>query len=91
MSSCEYLDVVALHDYNIDPSYVGGLVEPAKATATQAGKTLFYEEYGATGDNKQSDLQNIHKYLVAVSIFDNTHYKVLIWQFRVAFHSVFGR
>jgi mannan endo-1,4-beta-mannosidase len=66
--SCKNLDIIALHDYNLDPSYVAGYIDGAKAKAASSGKRMIYEEFGATGSSKQSQLKAVTDKLIAVSL-----------------------
>ena len=54
---CPQLQVLAIHDYNVDPSYIGSKVDSVKPKALASGQRLLYEEFGATGSNKQSLIQ----------------------------------
>lgn len=64
--SCANLQIIALHDYNLDPSYVASHIDAAKPLAMNSGKRMIYEEFGATGSNKQSQIQAITNTLISV-------------------------
>lgn len=66
IDSCQNLQIIALHDYNLDTSYVASHVDAAKPLALNSGKRLLYEEFGATGSNKQSQIQSITNLLISV-------------------------
>ena len=57
---------MALHDYDLDPSYVASNIDSAKTSAITSGQRLLYEEFGALGSSKQSDIQSITDTLVSV-------------------------
>lgn len=59
---------VALHDYNLDANYLTLYVDAAKAVIA-SGQRLLYEEFGAIGGNKQSDIQSITETLNSVRDF----------------------
>lgn len=65
--SCNNLQIIALHDYNLDPNYVASHVDAAKPLAVSSGKRMIYEEFGALGSNKQSQIQAVTNLLLAVS------------------------
>ena len=54
---CPQLQIIAIHDYNVDPSYIGSKVDSVKPKALASGQRLLYEEFGATGSSKQSQIQ----------------------------------
>ena len=64
--SCSDLQIIALHDYNLDPSYVASHVEAGKSQALASGKRLLYEEFGALGSNKQSQISTVVSTLISV-------------------------
>ncbi len=66
--SCSDLQIIAIHDYNIDPSYVASNIDSTKPTALSSGKRLLYEEFGANGGSKQSQIQAVTNTLVSVSL-----------------------
>ncbi|OCH85897.1 glycoside hydrolase family 5 protein [Obba rivulosa] len=66
--SCDNLQIIAIHDYNIDPSYVASGVDAAKPSALSSGKRLIYEEFGAEGDSKQSDIQAVTNTLISTGV-----------------------
>ncbi|KAK7680329.1 hypothetical protein QCA50_016569 [Cerrena zonata] len=66
--SCQNLQIIALHDYNLDTSYVASHVDAAKPLALQSGKRLLYEEFGANGSNKQSQIQSITNLLISTGV-----------------------
>lgn len=72
-NSCANLDIIALHDYNLDPNYVASQIDAAKPKAQAAGKRMLYEEFGATGDDKASKLKAVTDKLIAVSILFSLH------------------
>src|ERR1700729_526739 len=47
--SCPDFQIMALHDYDLDPSYVASNIDPAKTSAITSGQRLLYEEFGALG------------------------------------------
>jgi hypothetical protein len=61
------LQIIALHEYNLDTSYVSSHVDSAKPLAINSGKRMLYEEFGALGDSKQNQIQSITNLLMAVS------------------------
>lgn len=67
--SCANLQIIALHDYNIDPSYVASHIDAAKPSAMSNGKRLLYEEFGATGGNKQGQIKAVTDTLIAVGLY----------------------
>jgi len=66
--SCNNLQIIALHDYNLDPNYVASHVDAAKPLAGSSGKRMLYEEFGALGSNKQSQIQTITNLLMATGV-----------------------
>jgi mannan endo-1,4-beta-mannosidase len=52
----------------LNTSYVASNVDAAKTQVRASGQRLLYEEFGATGDGKQSQVQSITDLLVKVSI-----------------------
>ena len=68
VSSCPNLQIIALHDYNLDPSYVAQHVDAAKPLALNSGKRLLYEEFGALGSSKQSEIQNVVNTLISTGV-----------------------
>lgn len=64
--SCSDLQIIALHDYNLDPSYVASHVDPGKSQALASGKRLLYEEFGALGSDKQSQISTVVSTLISV-------------------------
>ncbi|KAF9531071.1 glycoside hydrolase family 5 protein [Crepidotus variabilis] len=66
--SCANLQIIALHDYNIDPSYVASHIDAAKPSAMSNGKRLLYEEFGATGGNKQGQIKAVTDTLIATGV-----------------------
>lgn len=64
--SCANLQIIAIHDYNLDPSYVASHIDAAKPLALQSGKRLLYEEFGALGTTKQSQVQDVTDTLISV-------------------------
>lgn len=66
--SCTDLQIIALHDYNLDPSYIASHVDAAKPMALSSGKRLLYEEFGALGDDKQSQISATVNLLIAVRL-----------------------
>ena len=69
IDSCQNLQIIALHDYNLDTSYVASHVDAAKPLTLKSGKRLLYEEFGANGGNKQSQIQSITNLLISVRHF----------------------
>jgi hypothetical protein len=67
--SCANIQIVALHDYNVDPSYVASHIDAVKGIAGSSGKRLLYEEFGALGSNKQSQIKAVTDTLISVSRF----------------------
>lgn len=65
-ASCGNLQIIALHDYNLDTNYVASHIDAAKPLALANGKRMLYEEFGATGSNKQSQIQSITNLLISV-------------------------
>lgn len=83
--SCPDLQIIALHDYNLDSSYVASYVDAAKASAISSGQRLLYEEFGATGSSKQSEIEAVTNTLISVGgcydiliVFTHTHW--ISWQ-----------
>ncbi|CAL1710284.1 unnamed protein product [Somion occarium] len=73
--SCPNLQIIALHDYNLDSSYVASHVDTAKPLALQSGKRLLYEEFGALGGISSSiynQYANLHRYSMVVLGGDET-------------------
>lgn len=66
--SCGNIQIIALHDYNIDPSYIASHVDAAKPSAIASGKRLLYEEFGAEGGSKQSQTSAAINLLIKVSL-----------------------
>ena len=66
--SCPKLQILAIHDYNISPSYVGSSIDSVKPKALASGQRLLYEEFGASGSNKQSAIQAVTNTLIAVGL-----------------------
>ncbi|KAF8152990.1 glycoside hydrolase family 5 protein [Crassisporium funariophilum] len=66
--SCANIQIIALHDYNLDPSYVASHIDAAKPLAGSSGKRLLYEEFGALGSNKQSQMQAVLKTLISTGV-----------------------
>ncbi|KAF9453364.1 glycoside hydrolase family 5 protein [Macrolepiota fuliginosa MF-IS2] len=66
--SCGNLQIIALHEYNLDTSYVASHVDAAKPLAVSSGKRMLYEEFGATGSSKQSQIQSITNLLIATGV-----------------------
>lgn len=75
-NSCTDLQIIALHDYNLSPSYVASHIDAAKPLAINSGKRLLYEEFGALGDSKQSQIQAVVNTLISVSF--NSPLRVLV-------------
>jgi len=65
--SCSNIQIIALHDYNVNPSYVASQIDAAKPKAMSSGKRLLYEEFGASGSSKQSQIGAVINTLVSVS------------------------
>lgn len=68
-TSCPNIQIIALHDYNLDPTYVASHVDAVKGIALSSGKRLLYEEFGALGSNKQSQILTVTNLLIAVNFF----------------------
>ncbi|GLB39737.1 putative cellulase (glycosyl hydrolase family 5) [Lyophyllum shimeji] len=66
--NCPNIQIVALHDYNLDPSYVASHIDAAKPMALSSGKRLLYEEFGATGSSKQSQIQAVTNTLISTGV-----------------------
>ncbi|KLO18932.1 glycoside hydrolase family 5 protein [Schizopora paradoxa] len=66
--SCSDLQIIALHDYNLDPSYVASHVDPGKSQALASGKRLLYEEFGALGSDKQSQISTVVSTLISTGV-----------------------
>ncbi|KXN87162.1 Transcription elongation factor SPT5 [Leucoagaricus sp. SymC.cos] len=66
--SCANLQIIALHDYNLDTNYVASHVDAAKPLAINSGKRMLYEEFGALGGSKQSQIQSITNWLMATGV-----------------------
>lgn len=66
--SCTNLQIIALHDYNVDPSYIASHVDAAKPSALSSGKRLLYEEFGASGGSKQSQIQAATNTLISTGV-----------------------
>jgi len=66
--SCANLQIIALHDYNLDPNYVASHIDAAKTLALNSGKRLLYEEFGATGSSKQSQIQTVTNTLISTGV-----------------------
>ncbi|KAL0946018.1 hypothetical protein HGRIS_012295 [Hohenbuehelia grisea] len=66
--SCANLQIIALHDYNLDPSYVASHIDAAKPKALASGKRLLYEEFGALGSNKQNQIQTVTNTLISTGV-----------------------
>ncbi|KAF8065048.1 glycoside hydrolase family 5 protein [Lyophyllum atratum] len=66
--SCANIQIVALHDYNVDPSYVASHIDAVKGIALSSGKRLLYEEFGALGSNKQSQIQAVTNTLISTGV-----------------------
>lgn len=64
---CDDLQIIAIHDYNLDPSYVGSGIDAAKPSVLSSGKRLLYEEFGAEGSSKQSQIEAVTNILISVS------------------------
>lgn len=64
---CDDLQIIAIHDYNLDPSYVASGIDAAKPSALSSGKRLLYEEFGAEGSSKQSQIETVTNTLISVS------------------------
>ena len=77
IDSCQNLQIIALHDYNLDTSYVASHVDAAKPLALNSGKRLLYEEFGANGGNKQSQIQSITNLLISVRHFSGLRIDLL--------------
>lgn len=67
--SCTDLQIIAIHDYNLDSSYVSSKVNAAKPLALKNGKRLLYEEFGALGSTKQSQIKSVTNTLLSVGAF----------------------
>ena len=80
IDSCQNLQIIALHDYNLDTSYVASHVDAAKPLALNSGKRLLYEEFGANGGNKQSQIQSITNLLISVRHFSGLRVDLLYLQ-----------
>ncbi|KAG6810440.1 hypothetical protein H0H92_011859 [Tricholoma furcatifolium] len=65
---CWEVMIVAIHDYDIDPTYVATNIDAVKPTALSSGKRLLYEEFGAMGDTKQSAIQNVTDTLISTGV-----------------------
>ena len=63
---CDDLDIIAIHDYSTDPSYIGSGIDAAKPSALNSGKRLLYEEFGSEGSTKQSDIDSVTQLLIKV-------------------------
>ncbi|TFK31397.1 glycoside hydrolase family 5 protein [Crucibulum laeve] len=66
--SCANLQIIALHDYNLDSSYIASHIDAAKPLALNSGKRLLYEEFGATGSSKQSQIQAVTNTLISTGV-----------------------
>ncbi|KIJ64683.1 glycoside hydrolase family 5 protein [Hydnomerulius pinastri MD-312] len=66
--SCANLQIIALHDYNLDPSYIASYVDSGKSQALSSGKRLLYEEFGAEGSSKQSEIQSATNMLISTGV-----------------------
>ncbi|TFK75578.1 glycoside hydrolase family 5 protein [Pluteus cervinus] len=66
--SCPTLQIIALHDYNLDPGYIASYVDGAKPKAINSGKRMIYEEFGATGGNKQNQIKSVTDLLIATGV-----------------------
>lgn len=66
--SCADLQIIALHDYNLDPSYVASHVDSGKSQALASGKRLLYEEFGALGSDKQSQISTVVSKLISTGV-----------------------
>ena len=64
--SCSDLQILAIHDYNIDPTYVASNIDAAKPSALASGQRLLYEEFGAMGSDKQSQIEAVTTTLLKV-------------------------
>ncbi|PFH51190.1 glycoside hydrolase family 5 protein [Amanita thiersii Skay4041] len=68
MFSCANLQIIAIHDYNIDPSYVASHIDAVKPTALNSGKRLLYEEFGALGSNKNNQIKAVTDTLISTGV-----------------------
>ncbi|EMD36754.1 glycoside hydrolase family 5 protein [Gelatoporia subvermispora B] len=66
--SCDDIQIIAIHDYNIDPSYVASGVDAVKPSALSSGKRLLYEEFGAEGSTKQPDIEAVTNTLISTGV-----------------------
>ncbi|KAH0578621.1 hypothetical protein H2248_003759 [Termitomyces sp. 'cryptogamus'] len=66
--SCSDIQVVAIHDYNLDPSYVATNIDAVKEISLSSGKRLLYEEFGALGSTKQSQIQAVTDTLISTGV-----------------------
>ncbi|GLB39738.1 putative cellulase (glycosyl hydrolase family 5) [Lyophyllum shimeji] len=66
--SCANIQIIALHDYNVTPSYVAPGIDALKGIAHSSGKRLLYEEFGTKGANKQSDLLAVTTTLISTGV-----------------------
>lgn len=66
--NCANLQIIALHDYNLDTNYVASHIDAAKPLAINSGKRMLYEEFGALGGSKQSQIQSITNLLMATGV-----------------------
>lgn len=57
-----------LHDYNLDPNYVASRIDGVKARARSSGQRMIYEEYGALGSSKQSQISAVTNKLLATGV-----------------------
>ncbi|KAL4253208.1 glycosyl hydrolase 5 (cellulase A) family protein [Abortiporus biennis] len=66
--NCADIQIIALHDYNLDSSYLASHVDAAKPLALSSGKRMLYEEFGALGSSKQSEIQTVTNLLISTGV-----------------------
>ncbi|KAG6834180.1 hypothetical protein H0H93_011356, partial [Arthromyces matolae] len=57
-----------IHDYDIDPTYVANNIDSVKSLSLSSGKRLLYEEFGALGGSKQSQIQAVTNTLISTGV-----------------------
>ncbi|EGO01166.1 glycoside hydrolase family 5 protein [Serpula lacrymans var. lacrymans S7.3] len=65
---CSDLQILAIHDYDLDTSYIASYLNPAKTQALASGQRIIYEEFGAEGSTKQSDIQSVTSFLSSTGV-----------------------
>ena len=63
---------MAIHDYNLDPTYVATNIDAVKGVSLNSGKRLLYEEFGGLGGTKQNQIQVVTDTLISVCLIDST-------------------